>query len=244
MNRCVCAALAALVVVSFAVPALAQDPGAKFAMHIQAHAQKTALVCTSESPNDTTTGAATACSDYVVDYPTLLGGDMYVVIAQADSDGVSATSFGIEYDDENTVGVDVGGFVPCISGLPFFSDDPKWPASGSGARFTWLLPNDCQSQVIEPDGVHAVVGAFYVYAYSTDTFLLTPNRTLLSGPELAIATCNAGNEHQFDTDNVTRAAWVSFGETVAPGCNPCLAFCATPVEQSTWGKIKSRYTRN
>ena len=244
MNRCVCAALAALVVVSFAVPALAQDIGAKFAMHIQAHAMKTALVCGVESPNDTTTGAATACSDYVVDYPVLLGGDMYVVVAQADSGGVSAASFGIEYNDEDGVGVDVGGFVPCISGLPFFSDDPKWPASGSGARMTWLQPPDnCPTQLIGDDGVHAVVGAFYVYAYDTDTFLLTPNRTLESGPELGIANC-AGSEIQFETDNVERAAWVSFGETLKPGCNPCLDFCATPVEKSTWGKIKSKYTQN
>ena len=76
MKRFVWAAFAALVVVSLAVPAFAQEIGAKFATHVQSHAGKAAFICSTESPSDTTTGAALSCSDYVTQWPLLLGADL------------------------------------------------------------------------------------------------------------------------------------------------------------------------
>jgi len=166
---------------------------------------------------------------------------MYVVIAQADSDGVSGASFGIEYDGQPGSGVDVYGFEACFSGILFESD--TWPASGSGARLTWLLPTDCQNQVIGSDLVHAVVGAFYVYAYTEDRFLITPNRTFPTAPsELLITNC-FGSEVVLDTLDTTKSGFIDFGG--GPGCNPCIELCdPTPVEKTTWGQIKNKFNRN
>lgn len=159
-----------------------------------------------------------------------------MVIARADSNGVSGTSFGLLYDDEPGSGLRVS-WNNCVSGLEFLSDNPVWPASGSGARLTWLLPDDCQNQIIDDDGIHAVAGAFYVYAYSNGGFEIVPNRTLLSGAELAITNC-LGEEAQFDT---TLGGWWSRSSHAAFGsdylCDVCAEGCYPPdVEPSTWGR--------
>lgn len=233
----------AAVLLCWETGALAQENQVKFAIHIQAHSAKEFLVCTVASPSDTTLDPALPCTDYNADGPLQTPVDLYVVIARADSSGVSGASFGILYDDEPGSGVDVFSWTSCISGLEFLSDDPVWPASGSGARLTWLLPDDCQDQVIGEDGVHAVVGAFYVRAYSTGFFDITPNRTLDSGAELAIANC-LGEEAQFDTTYWSYANQTSCaGFGAWGGCNVCVfGFCfIDPVEPSTWGQLKNRY---
>lgn len=224
-------------------PAGGQEESVKFALHIQAHSTKASETCTSASPSDTTLGPAIPCSDYEVDGPLRMNLDLYVVIAGADSTGVSGTSFGILYDDEPGSGVDVISWTDCISGLPFLSEEPKWPASGSGARLTWLIPEDCQNQIIGDDGVHAVAGAFYVYAYTNGYFDITPNRTLNSGAELAITNCE-GVEAQFDTTYLSysnQTSCAAFGDW--RGCSICVVgFCwIDPVEPTTWVHLKTRY---
>jgi hypothetical protein len=72
--------------------------------------------------------------------------------------------------------------------------------------------------VIGYDGVHAVAGAFYVYAYSADALTVTPNNNLDSGPELAVADCMAATD-QLSVWGGGKAAF-SAGAS-APGMNPC-----------------------
>jgi hypothetical protein len=82
---------------------------------------------------------------------------------------------------------------------------------------TWIN-TDCLHTSISPNGVHAVVGAFYTYAYGPDTFSITAN-TALRQPSLAYANCNA-LEIELPMD---AAGSVSFsGGAVTPGYNPCL----------------------
>ena len=83
----------------------------------------------------------------------------------------------------------------CASGLEFpngptGSSTDEWPASGGGNRLTWDSSIDCQTTTLGMDGVHAVAGSFYVYAYSDDLFQVTPNNNLSTAPELQVGDCS------------------------------------------------------
>lgn len=231
--------LALFVLPAFAGPSAAIS-GPKFALHAQTHAQKASTVCTTSNPN--TNGIA--CSDYVTNWPLLTGTDVYLVLAQGDSTGFSGATFGITYDGGvNSVGsgVDlVGDWTFCASGLQFPSD--TWPDPDSGNLVTFLLPTDCQTTKFGSDGVQAVLGAFYIYAYSADNFRIREHTELLSGPSLATANC-AGASTVYPAEQYPlRCGFVGFGPS-NPGCNPCTTTlgCTTPTEKTTWGQIKSMY---
>jgi hypothetical protein len=90
--------------------------------------------------------------------------------------------------------------------------------------------------VIAPDGVHAIAGAFYLYAYGPDLFALTPNLNLQI-PELAVADCNASTT--YIPMSPPYMGWVGFG---VPGCNSCIDNCGWgPIETTTWGQVKTQY---
>lgn len=241
MRRLVLAVSTVLMVVMIAAPAFAQlDGNPKFALHLAPPVSKIDLCTGGVTPND----IDLPCSGYTTS-AGLEDKELYLVIMRegvADTsgttyEGITGASFGITYDDGALSGMDIlGGVKNCFTGLEFSSDDPLWPASGSGIRLTW---EPCEQTVIGGEGVHAVALAMSVYAYSPDTFAITPHRALLSGTELIVADC-AGSETELDTTGAI-TAFVEFGG--GTGCNPCEIGieCSTPTRPQTWGRIKSLY---
>jgi hypothetical protein len=118
------------------------------------------------------------------------------------------------------VGVDVLSWTQCSSGLQFPSSptglsEDEWPASGGGLRITWDSSVDCQRTVLGNNGVHAVAGAFYVYAYSNDLFQITSNNNVISGPEFQVGDCS----NSLSDLPLYNAGRVGFGSS--NGYNPC-----------------------
>jgi hypothetical protein len=210
---------------------------AKIALHLANPPAKNtqAFICQNESP----VTLNIPCSAYVVDGATAASYSLYVVIAQADpadtaealAAGTKGIALGISYNGASAAGVDVSGWTSCAD-LEFGND---WPNAGGGNVLTWV---ECQTHAVAPDGVHVVVGAFSIYAYSADQFSITQNLKL-GVPALQVADCSGA---QWDV-SLANAAKVSF-DSANPGCNPCLGPCIPiAVEPATWGKIKNLYNR-
>jgi hypothetical protein len=156
------------------------------------------------------------CSEYVTTAPLHRATDAYIVVGNANKPGVSGVAFGIEYQEAPAVGVDiVAPFHMCATGLEFPS--PGWPASGEGNVITWNVTTSCAATEIPPNGVHGIVGAFYLYAYSEDTFRITENKTLRT-PALRVGICDAGDTQ---LDPATDAGSVVFSDNGRAGFNPC-----------------------
>jgi len=155
----------------------------------------------------------TPCTEYNVEADLLTPTTVYLCV-NTDSAlvGVAGVSCGLEYNGRPANGVDVMDWALCADGLEFSSSD--WPASGSGNRITWVI---CQTNTIGSAGVHAIVGAFYLYAYGNDMFRITANRTV-GWPEYSYAPCG-GTEVYLDTTQTPAVAF-SAG-AVVPGRNPC-----------------------
>ena len=205
---------------------------AKIALHLTAPAAKSTLICTTDTP----VAKNIPCSAYVVDGATAASYLLYVVVAGVDAAdtsealaaGTKGIALGVSYNGATSQGVDVSGWTSCAD-LEFPNE---WPNSGGGNVLTWV---ECQTHDVPPDGVHVVVGAFSIYAYSADRFLITKNNKLGS-PALQVADCSGA---QWDVDP-TFGAQLSF-DPAAPGCNPCITPCPVPVKHVTWGAIKSLY---
>ena len=207
---------------------------AKLALHLTHPPAKNApsYICQNESPN----ALNIPCSSYVVEGTTLTTYSLYLVVAGTDpadtsealAQGTTGVSLGIAYNGTTHAGVDVTGWTSCAD-LEFPND---WPNAGGGNVLTW---SGCQGTVINPDGIHAVVGAFSVYAYEPDMFFITPNFKALNA--LNVADCS-GTQWDVHPLNVAK---VTFGGVPA-ACNPCAYPCLNdPVLPATWGKIKNKY---
>jgi len=221
--------------------AMAGMENCRFALHRQDYIITSKLYCTTNTPNAT----ATPCQQYVTTSPGTPGAQalIYMVIAHAGVEGVSGASFGITYSTTPGTGVSVVSVTYCATGLPFPNDGGhgEFPAPGGGVRVTWLQES-CATTVIGTEGVHAIVGALYTYAYGPDQMSLTPNRNLQSGiPELSITDCQVRELDLVQLYGVQLAELlcgrVDFGGGL--GYNPCFVVPAAP---TTWGKIKSQYT--
>lgn len=152
------------------------------------------------------------CSSYTTTAPTMTPKCIYLVVANADSAaGILGASFGIDY---NQAALSLSwGYTP--AGLLQFVTS-TWPAPGSGNTLTWGL-NQCQQTVIDPDGVHAILGAFYAYAYTDNVFEITDNTALLIDQEARVVDCNL-------TESILGPfAKGSFGFGSGIGFNPCLS---------------------
>lgn len=230
-----------LIILLIAVSFLATPPAgatevddAVIAMHVQAHATKSAFICTSASPNEQ--DPPLSCSEYNTQGSLLMNQDVYVVVARADTGGISGVTFGIDYEGaEAGVGLDITGWSLCAGGLDFQSDG--WPAPGSGNIVTWVKPEACATQLIGTDGVHGVAGAFYVYAYGSDVLVLRDHPLIESREQLAISDCSGAVA--FPEPDSGILGWVGFGNR--DSCNPCLRSCFIPTLPTTWGAIKSKY---
>jgi hypothetical protein len=210
----------------------------KVALHVSA-TTSTSSICSTWNPN----AKGIPCSDYVLRGPVRQPLLVYMVIAQADTpffaDGIAGISMGIEYNGNLGEGVDVISWYVCADGLEFSNPGPggEWPASGAGNIITWLT---CPTQRIGADGIHGVVGAFWIYAYSTDLMKVTPNRNIQAGPVIVFANCLGAEIAGADTLHILGCA--GFGER--EGGNPCISdwgCTPDPVRPATWGRIKKRY---
>jgi len=210
---------------------------ANIALHLTHPPAKNTLsyICQNESPNTLNI----PCSSYVVDGVIGTPYSMYLVVAGMDpadtsealGQGILGVTLGILYNGAISTGIDVTSWTSCAD-LEFPNE---WPNSGGGNVLTWV---SCTGTVIDPDGVHAVVGAFSVYAYSGDFFRITPN-VKLGVPSLAAADCSGA---QWEI-SPARTARVNFENISYLGCNPCIwGTCMDdPVLPVTWGKVKSKY---
>ncbi len=217
------------------------QPECAFALHAKAHTTEATTICTTWSPN----AARIACSYYNTHWPVGVNADVYLVLAMAlEAPGIAGMSCGIQYDNATGSGVDVFGWTLCAD-LEFTNgaatcppDLPpcEWPISGGGNRICWVMTTNCQRTVIRPDGVHAVAGAFYLYAYGPDVFAITPNLNLPI-PELGVADCKASTTlYDLRSNQSWLMGRVGFGTD--PGYNPCWVI---PVQKTTWGKVKTQY---
>lgn len=145
---------------------------------------------------------------------------VYLVVGKADPVlGVGGLHAGIDYNPSPGQGVDVIDWYSCAetqiptagTGLP-----ATWPAAGGGSIFLWA---DCQTNINPPDDLHAVAGAFYVYAYSSDEMRVIP-APFGDSSTLAVGTCFGATIHP---DPNTDAGSVAFSEgATVPGHNPCM----------------------
>jgi hypothetical protein len=169
---------------------------------------------------------------------------LYLGVAGAGEIGVIAVSCGINYSGSSGQGIDPEfvNWTGCSDGLEFPFNGPNggWPAPGGSMRLTWTI---CQTETFGNQGVHAIMGAFYVYAYSEGTFEVTPDwYNAPRGPSLEVVACGGGTTNLYSMlypDYASRLARVHFGGDGSQARNPCLDFVSA--RPTTWGKLKTQY---
>jgi len=240
--------------------AIAGMENAKFCLHRKpafVSSKNTPVLCddpatASVEPNYSPNFDNLTCDQYVVDSP-LGASTVYVVIARAGTEGISATDFGVRYygiDSDGSPGTGIQSsettWTSCANGLAFPSDGGygDFPANQGGLRILWNLES-CQTQVIGNDGVYAVVGSFGIYAYSSAILYLTDNGNYQGNyPVIEVADCSGHTTNLCELLGCSAAgkalASMQFGASPDHlSHNPCAA--AVPVHPSTWGKLKGLY---
>jgi len=150
----------------------------------------------------------------------------------SDSLGIAGMEFGIDYDGALGSGMDVNAYTLC-GDLEF--PNPNFPDAGTGNIITWIPQTNCQDQNSEPfvaGSVIAIGGVLNVQLYSPDQLSITPRP--VSG-FAKVADCNSAET------NITGLVPSHLGVAgfCMPGYNPC--FAPTPVEDTTWGRLKGKY---
>lgn len=222
---------------------------ARFALHRVDPPSKIGSLCSTYTPNYN----GIPCVDYTVTGPAPGASIVYLVIGQGGTEGIAAVSFGIDYDGRagEHMGIDPTTVTwnSCVSSAEYKNDGGfgPWPNPKGGVRMSWSRLTHCQTEVIGSYGVHALLGWFYLYAYSEDILRLTPNNNLESGSELIVCNCDDPDIvnpctnllglyppqlHDFLTGRV------HFGGDGSPGYTPC---GVTRSQATTWGKLKKTY---
>lgn len=162
------------------------------------------------------------CRDFTVDEVTHYGLRVYLVAAGVDSaTGIRGLSCGLSVDD------------PLYVSWRLCADEElqhgSWPLDGSGNRIGWT---NCNRGVVFPeDGVKAVAGYMYVYAYGDGALGVTANNA--SGDsQRVVVDCG-------DSDLIVDRPGGRVGFGAESGFNPCLD--ATGTERATWGGLKTRF---
>jgi hypothetical protein len=220
------------IVLTFLVPPAAHagaNADAKIALHLKAHTYKAMSVCSTAAPK------TVPCSEFQTKGRALGAYDAYLIVANAaqNGSGIGGLSCGVYYDGELGSGVDVYGWTLCAdveaTQEAILGDDrSEWPYPGSGIRITWNTPIHCQKGLItghETEGIHAIAGAFYLYAYGADLLYLTPNMRGPAAPELAVVGCDGTVDNlPYDRDGAVRFS--SAGNEL--GYNPCTGAGSSP----------------
>ena len=184
---------------------------AVIALHASVHSVKT----------DCEDAPASPCSEYVTEWPVLEPTTVWLVAVSQTLPGILGVSCGIQYSTNAFV-----EWTLCASGpeTPCNFGQGAWPASGSGNRIAWYAGDNCQTTEYGEDGIHAVAGFFYVYAYSPDLFEVSVNDCFLTSPELEVMDCDGGL-HDVPYPQATGA--IGFGGV--EGHNPCEEAATTSV---------------
>ena len=192
----------------------------RIALHVQGSTVKG--VCDTQAPNY-------PCSQFNTHGELKTGSYIYFVVAGGAEDGVGGAAFGVSYDDGNLF---VGDSFNCAG---IFLPQHGWPAPDSDIAMT-VIP--CQDEDYG-EGVQAVLGGLYVYAYDDVVFRLTERKKASPGDpsRMQVESCSV-----VDTDlTPDQAGWIGFGTD--GGCNPCLGPCVaqTAVTPVSWGGIKRSF---
>ena len=124
--------------------------------------------------------------------------------------GIAGIQFGIAYNDEPGMGVDIDAWQDCAD-MEWHLED--WPLAGTGNLLTWHQFNNCQNE--EP----VVVGFFLVTVHSPDKFRLIPRPVdgISSIVSCGLNTTNS-KERTFELTR-DQLGFVEFGSDVK-GYNP------------------------
>lgn len=194
-----------------ATPCLGEASEPKIAVHLGSVVSKG--ICTTVPMVPCNLGDSTI----VVAGDVGTGYQLYIYVVDADSvAGVAGVTFGISYGEN----LSVSDWTRCADlEFPGGAVGVAWPQSGSGNLVTWSSQTNCQSEAAAGDidgGVTALVGAFYVYAYSQEIFEVTP-RQYVADPDLNVADCSA---HEISLLYPDHVGSVGFGGV--SGFDPCL----------------------
>lgn len=176
------------------------------------------------NPNE----ARIPCSAYSVHEGDLLRAlGLYLMVAHVDPEaGVAGLALTIDYEVGPQAGVGIFGWTLCGDAEAPSGD---WPNPGSGNRIVWDTEGNCQVETIGSEGVHAVAGWLYAYAYGDSRF-----RVRVPGGDppgtLEVLDC-LGNVVIPQQESPV----LGFGGIM--GFNPCAGGVAA--RASTWGRIKS-----
>jgi hypothetical protein len=194
-------------------PGALSDP--KLATHLVPHLQK----------GDACAISLPACYEYETRGDPLTTYDVYAILVdrQGFAGGFGGVEFGLDYDASSLFLL----WTQC-GNLEFPS--PSWPDPGAGNVVVWDTGSNCQTTP-GPDGVRAIVGFFYVYAY-TDALFRYTERPVSS--KLSVADCTSAEYVMGSSD----AGAAGFGSW--EGFNPCVG-APTLVNHVTWGRIKQLY---
>ncbi len=182
------------------------------ALHVTSHTTKATTICTTHSPN----AQGIPCSGYNTRGSVGVNQDVYLAVGHGDPvTGVAGLRCRIWYDNRPNQGVDVFGWYLCADHeIPGDGGQGPWPASGGTNRITWDPAANCQKTEIAGEGVHAVAGAFYVYAYSSDALLISGAD---SGLSFEITDC--GGTTTVVGRSVPQVNFTPYGSDF--GLNPC-----------------------
>lgn len=177
-----------------------------------------ALATTTKNPCTRATNIPATCSGYengVHDkalYPVVWFA--YALIVNGSRvEGMSASSFGIDYDAALQSGVDIYNWSQCADAeLP----SPGWPAPGTGNTISFTTPAHCQTGGnASVEGV-AALGYFYCASYTPGTLRITPHPVTRAA---SVTNCAGAIDFVPDSNQLcTRLGSVGFGMT---GNNPC-----------------------
>ena len=199
----------------------------KLALHVKPKVLTRPVDVCAEAPQDL------PCSQYETRGSFNIPYDVYLVAGNGDpSIGIASISTGIDYNG-GSGGLLIADWVIC-AGYSFESG--PWPEPNTSILAGWTLPGNCQSQLIPGaplEGVHAIAGAFYVYAYGADTLRFVPGEY---GP-IQIGGCDGSFA---DLSAASTGSIVFSNQASSKGANPCAPVSS---RHSSWGRIKSLYRR-
>ena len=225
----VCLAVGAMVA-AFAAPVFAGTLDlARVGLHIQGHNTKN--WCTTNAPSTFGCDAVAETSTMNTVAAVGVSYDMYIVVVDIPvAAGLQGIEFGISYDPVGASGLDAFGVVSCASlEVPGLG----WPNAGGVATYTWTT---CQGTVDagDPQGeMYQICASIYAYAYGPDTACIEKKASgVLGGTDCAATSSDLVPHFPLN------AGCVDFGG--GTGSHPCVQL-VTPVEETTWGAIKSQF---
>lgn len=151
--------------------------------------------------------------------------------------GIGGVQFGIRYDPS----VDVLGWALCTGGaeIPQRDDEGTWPESNTGNAIVWS--QGCYPEAQNPDGMTAI--GYLVVREQSRGFM-----EIRDDPR-------TGRAEAVDcADTLTEICGRLLGAAVmhsdagpcddvrGSACNTCGLDCATPIHETSWGRVKNLYT--